>query len=103
MTRWNAVGSGGTTINSGSGLPYFSSDTAATKFGNDFLLPLAGGRDYDSSATVYNQGTFAYYWSSSPDPSSSSARSLEVNLFYVSAYNGNDRALGFSLRCFQDS
>jgi uncharacterized protein (TIGR02145 family) len=102
MTRWNAVGSGGDSINvdAGSGLPYFSNTAKATKFRNDFLLPLAGYRYYDSASTVYDQGYHAHYWSSSPG--STNARRLYLPSSGVNAYGTNARAHGFSVRCFQN-
>jgi hypothetical protein len=100
MTWWNTVGSGGSSINTSSGLPYFSDSTKATKFRDDFLLPLAGGRNYVSPATVYYQGYYAYYWSSSPD--GPDARYLALGSSDVSAYYYSSRAFGFSLRCFLD-
>jgi hypothetical protein len=101
MTRWNTVGSGGSTINTSSGLPFFSDSAKATKFRNDFLLPLAGDRGYDSASTVSDQGYYAEYWSSSPN--STYARYLDLGSSYVYASNNFYRAYGFSLRCFQDS
>jgi uncharacterized protein (TIGR02145 family) len=103
MTRWNAVGSGGSniSINVSSGLPAFSNNaTKATNFRDDFLLPLAGYRNYDSTATVYTQGRHANYWSSSPD--STNARYLSLDPSYVNAYNGSSRASGCSVRCFKN-
>jgi uncharacterized protein (TIGR02145 family) len=101
MTRWNTVGSGGSSIGTSSGLPYFSDSAKATKFRNDFLLPLAGYRGYDSTASVNYQGNYAYYWSSSPN--GTNARYLYLNSSDVYAINDYDRAFGFSLRCFLDS
>jgi hypothetical protein len=62
-------------------------------------LPLAGYRYYDSSTTVYHQGNSSDYWSSSPN--GSYARNLYLDASDVYAYRSNDRAFGFSLRCFR--
>jgi uncharacterized protein (TIGR02145 family) len=67
--------------------------------GSDHLSTLAGNRNYDSSATVYNQGNNSNYWSSSPN--GSNARNLNLNTSNVNANNNNNRANGFSLRCFK--
>ncbi|MDR0860407.1 MAG: hypothetical protein LBO09_05570 [Candidatus Peribacteria bacterium] len=70
-------------------------------FRNDFLIPLAGYRSYDSSATVFYQGYYALYWSSSPY--STNARYLYFNPSYVYSNDYDNRAYAFSLRCFQNS
>jgi hypothetical protein len=100
MTRWNAVGSGGAGIDTSSGLPYFSDTTKATQFRNDLKLPFAGYRNYGSASSVYDQGSYGYYWSSSPN--STPARSLRLYSSIVGAYYNNDRAYGFSVRCFKN-
>jgi uncharacterized protein (TIGR02145 family) len=100
MTRWNAVGSGGSSINVSDGLPFFDDTTKSTKFRNDFLLTLAGYRNYYTAATtVSNQGSYAHYWSSS---SPSGVRYLYFDPSYVGVYDDGIRADGFSVRCFQD-
>ncbi|MDR0650651.1 MAG: fibrobacter succinogenes major paralogous domain-containing protein [Candidatus Peribacteria bacterium] len=85
----------------GNGYYYFNNTTNAKKFRDAFLLPLAGYRYYDSSATVYYQGDYSYYWSSTLN--GSNARSLSLSTSTVSTNNRNTRATGFSLRCFKDS
>ncbi|MDR0650526.1 MAG: hypothetical protein LBG59_03865 [Candidatus Peribacteria bacterium] len=88
------------TLSDSSGYKYFSNAANAKKFRDDFLLPLAGTRGYDSSATVYDQGNYSYYWSSSPN--GSNARYLRLSTSYVRAHLYDYRAYGFSLRCFKD-
>ena len=69
---------------------------------NWLQLPKAGYRDYDSAASVLNQGVYGLYWSSStisdPGPYYLYLRSDGVNNF---AYGS--RAKGYSVRCFKDS
>jgi uncharacterized protein (TIGR02145 family) len=91
----------GVSLDDNGGYKYFGDTTNAKKFRDAFLLPLAGYRHYVSSATVYNQGYYSHYWSSSPN--GSSARDLYLSTSRVSATNLNDRAYGFSVRCFKDS
>ncbi len=87
----------------GSPLHYFSNSTNAWKFRNAFLLPLAGGRRY-YNASLYDQGSYGYYWSSSPGYGNSD----RTRYFYLSSSNVNAdnvsiRAYGYSVRCFKDS
>ena len=69
---------------------------------NYFKLPFAGSRS--SNASLYNQGSNVLFWSSSPSSASSNyARNLYLDSSNVYADYDNDRALGFSVRCFKDS
>ncbi len=70
-------------------------------FRDTLKLPLAGLRDYDSASSVNVQGSYGYYWSSTPN--GQYARTL---LFFASYLNPGltyYRALGFSVRCFKNS
>ena len=68
-----------------------------------FKLPFAGDRSY-SGASLDSQGSYGYYWSSSPDSAGSNiARNLGLNSSNVNANSLNRRALGRSVRCFKDS
>ncbi|GHU35919.1 hypothetical protein AGMMS50256_31780 [Betaproteobacteria bacterium] len=62
---------------------------------------MAGLRDRTDGGAVSFQGSYGYYWSSSPI--STNARAL---LFYSSSVypqgSGSRRAYGFSVRCFKD-
>ena len=77
--------------------------TARTNFMTYFKLPFAGGRDA-SNAYLISQGSFGYYWSSSPYGSSApqAARELYVNNSFVGGDSGGSRTLGESVRCFKD-
>ena len=68
-------------------------------------MPFAGNRSY-SSASTGNQGSYGFYWSSSPygNPSfAADARYLSLNSSNVSANSGDNRADGLSVRCFKNS
>jgi uncharacterized protein (TIGR02145 family) len=104
LQTWYNVNSGaigGILQNTWTGLPYISTGSVGEMFRNDFLLPLAGYRNYDSSATIHGQGAYANYWSSSP--LNTLARTLNFNPSSVNASNNNNRANGFTVRCFQNS
>ena len=64
-------------------------------------LPFAGYRDY-SSAGVSNQGTNAYYWSSTAC-SADNAYYLYFRSAGLGPQNGIRRSYGFSVRCFKNS
>ena len=64
-------------------------------------LPMAGLRNYGSVSSVYGQGDRGFYWSSTPDDAG--AYSLGFGSSYVGARYNNNRAYGFSVRCFQNS
>lgn len=69
-----------------------------------FKLPFAGYRQY-YDASLNGQESYGVYWSSSPysadDPNF--ARCLGLILSIVGANNNNDRAFGYSVRCFKDT
>ena len=84
-------------------LYYLSNNEAREWFMNYFKLPFAGYRSY-SDASLSNQGSYGYYWSSSPYSADSySARYLYLNSSYVLANYIYGRANGLSVRCFKDS
>ena len=67
-----------------------------------FYIPFAGFRDR-SNAFLY-QGSYGYYWSSSPYSAGSSiARYLSLSSSSVDASSYYNRASGSSVRCFKDS
>lgn len=75
--------------------------------GNDWRInlhmPFAGYRDY-STAVLNYQGSYGFYWSSSPFSAGSSyARYLYLYSSRVRADYSGGRADGFSVRCFKDS
>jgi hypothetical protein len=69
---------------------------------DDFLLPRAGLRSFDSSASTQSQGNVGYYWSSTPSPTYW-AFNLVIANTNVHPKGHHPRAYGFSLRCFKDS
>ena len=83
---------------------YFSNSENAAKFQNAFKLPFAGRRDF-SSADLESQGSYGYYWSSSPYGSDNPilARYLRLDSSSVNASSRSARAFGLSVRCFKDS
>jgi hypothetical protein len=72
-----------------------------TNFWIALKLPFAGRRNY-SSAGVDRQGTYGYYWSSSRR-SASYAYNMNFNSTALNPQNYNNRAYGFSVRCFKNS
>ncbi|MDR2541341.1 MAG: fibrobacter succinogenes major paralogous domain-containing protein [Candidatus Peribacteria bacterium] len=67
---------------------------------NDLLIPLAGNRNRTSGG-LFSQGAYALYWASTPNG---------TNAYYLYFYStnlhpqpSNNRAIGFSVRCFQNS
>ena len=83
---------------------YLNKSGIWTAFSNDLQLPLAGYRSYIVGA-VYDQGSNAYYWSSSPRGGSRPEGAWYLNFFSnrVSPSYSSIRANGQSLRCFKDS
>ena len=68
-----------------------------------FYIPFAGYRNYPN-ASLFNQESYGYFWSSSPySASSDGARFLYLASSRVSANNYYTRAYGHSVRCFKDS
>jgi hypothetical protein len=70
MGEWNKLliiraGIRGVYLYDDDGYKSFGDSMEATRFRDDLLLPLAGYRDYTSSASVFSQGDDGYYWSSS--------------------------------------
>lgn len=62
-------------------------------------LPMPGYRNY-SDGSMYNQGTFGFYWSSSPNSTLGYILGFDSTAIDP-AYNGN-RANGFSVRCLKN-
>jgi hypothetical protein len=85
-----------------SGNPYFciwTWDATLDNFQSDLKLPLAGARDW-SNGNLNFQGSFGYYWSSSP--SGIYAWSLDFNPSNIYPANNAYHADGFSIRCFKN-
>jgi hypothetical protein len=66
-------------------------------------LPLAGFRDA-VNATIFHQGSYGFYWSSSPHENAIYSDNLFLNSsFVVISYGDYDgRALGVPVRCFKN-
>lgn len=76
----------------------WSSYNAAGAFASSLKLPVAGRRGY-TDGSLYDVGSYGYYWSSSVD----GANSLRLGFDSSSAsMYSNLRALGFSVRCLKD-
>ena len=80
-------------------------DTSLNSFDDDdfklaFKLPFAGNRSYSNASLEY-QGSYGFYWSSSP--TSSFAYGLFLYSPGVFKINDGDRAATKSIRCFKDS
>ena len=80
-----------------------SSDGIWTAFSSDLLLPFAGNRVY-YDGIVYDQGDYAFYWSSSPRGASNSKDTwlLILSPDYVDPSYNRNRAFGQSIRCFKN-
>ena len=79
-------------------LSWGSNNNAAGAIASPLKLPLAGFRDY-SNGSLYNAGSYGFYWSSTV--SSTFSRSL-----YYSSSNANmgtaNRAYGYAVRCLKE-
>jgi len=92
-----------TTPSISNNLYYFSNTTSREAFMTYFKFPFAGYRDYwDASLNVRGYGL---YWSSSPYGSDypEYARSLYLDSSNLDADYYDNRAFGYSVRCFKDS
>jgi uncharacterized protein (TIGR02145 family) len=71
---------------------------------NCVFLPAVGSRSSvsGSAGTLYNQGSFGYYWSATQRTSLNG-----YNLYFRSAYsdpdNSNSKTEGFPIRCVKDN
>ena len=64
------------------------------------MLPLAGYRK-NSSAAYNNQGSFGYYWASSP--TGTNGYYVILSATQVSPANSDNRAYGLSVRCLKNN
>ncbi len=62
-------------------------------------LPLAGYRNY-ADGVFYNQSSYGYYWTASPN--GSYGYGLNLNSSQVSPVRINHRSYGFSVRCLKN-
>ena len=72
------------------------------KFGSASTIwyPASGSRGYDDGS-LYNVGSYGFYWSASPYSSNACLLSFNGN-GYVYPSNGSGRAGGLSVRCLQE-
>jgi hypothetical protein len=70
-----------------------------TTLSNTLKLPMAGRRLYDNG-TMASQGTYGYYWSSSPNITN--GYYLTFHSTSISSYEYYFRASGFSVRCIKN-
>jgi uncharacterized protein (TIGR02145 family) len=73
---------------------------AGKKFGNNLMLPAAGYR-YNVDGTLYNRGSYGYYWSST-EYGTYNAWHLYFLIDDADTYSGNVRTFGFSVRCIAE-
>jgi len=93
---WNSL-----TLNWTAPLYYFNNSTVRTQFQSDFMIPFAGRR-YGNDVRVYNVGSLAFLWSSSPNVGNARARHFYLHPSDMYANGVDDRARGLSVRCFKD-
>ena len=94
--QWKGVLDNNTKTNEGSFTSSATNYAAGKKFGDQLMLPAAGGRFYNKGA-LYDRGFYGGYWSSTEDDNSNA-----WNLFFSSSGAGtgyNFRAVGLSVRC----
>lgn len=96
LSEWKAIGAGGQIADSWDGTAKLMKIPGVD--GSALVLPAAGGRNRSSGAS-YFQGSFGYYWSSSP--SGAFASSVNFNSASLSTNTGS-RASGYSVRCVQE-
>jgi len=82
----------------------YTNTNFSSQWSLDFLMPLAGYRDRDTSSVNY-QGTQGYYWSSTAYNllNNGNAYNLNFSSSSLQTQSGYGRALGFSVRCFRNS
>ena len=76
----------------------WSSNNSAGAYTSPLKLPVAGRRTY-VDGSLFNVGSFGFYWSSSVDGTSASFLYFLSSYAFVSSYY---RAYGFSVRCLED-
>ena len=77
----------------------WSSNNSAGAFASPLKLPLAGYRN-GSDGSLYFEGSFGYYWSSTVDGNQSRYLSFDSTAAYT-GFNTH-RSLGHSVRCLKD-
>ena len=95
MEEWGAIGAGNSNIVKGWGNGLM---TISGVDGKELVLPAAGYRSRSSGASN-NQGSYGYYWSSSPSGANASSVSFNSATLNTFTYY---RANGCSVRCVQE-
>jgi hypothetical protein len=80
---------------------FYSTYGDVIRFRNDFFVPLAGTRHPSNGDEIYNIGSSAYFWTSSPRERAS--RYFFVSPGQVDSNHHNSRDAGFSVRCFKNA
>jgi hypothetical protein len=76
------------------------SRNSAGAFTSPLKLPMAGGRDGSINGSLYDVGTFGYYWNSTVFNNASSSLGFSSSAAYL---NPIYRASGISVRCIKDN
>jgi uncharacterized protein (TIGR02145 family) len=95
-TQWDGVVANNTKTNVGSFTSSATNYAAGKKFGDQLMLPAAGGRSVGNGA-LFNRGYFGYYWSSTEN-----GNYLAWFLYFGSSGAGTSylsRTYGLSVRC----
>ncbi len=82
-----------------SGTSCANNSTTVTNMQAKLRLPFAGYRNRNTGY-YFNQSTYAYYWSSSPN--TTNGYDLYFSTSYIHPANINYRAFGFSVRCIKN-
>ena len=104
-TQWQNVINNNTASRTGTWTDSASNFTSALHFGPNvstktLTLPSVGCRS-NTNGALSNRGIAGYYWSSTPNNSSSDAYYLDINDTNVSI-GALNRAFGFSVRCVSE-
>lgn len=102
--EWTGVNSNNTVSRSGAWTNSFTYYNSALHYGPNsttklLTLPAAGYRG-DTNGALSDRGANGYYWSSTEI--STNARNLNFDSSSVIPANGNNRTLGFSVRCIAE-
>jgi uncharacterized protein (TIGR02145 family) len=98
--QWDGVLDNNTITNVGSFSDSATNYGVGVKFGDQLMLPAAGGRDFGNGA-LYNRGNSGYYWSST-EFGSSYAWYLYFGSSDADTYDYY-RTFGLSVRCVADT
>ncbi len=77
----------------------WATDNAAGAYASPLKFPVAGNR-YSGNGSLYNTGSYGYYWSSTVDGTTS--RILRFAGYMGAGMYSYPRAYGYSVRCIKD-